>query len=77
MAIASRCRSESDVAGVTHMASFDLPNVPEAYIHCIGRTAQAGVAISLCNSSEREFLRQIERPTRVWLVVEEPRGGAA
>ena len=50
-----------DVDGVTHVINFDLPNVPESYVHRIGRTARAGragVAISLCDDSERPFLRE-------------------
>ncbi len=64
-----------DVDGVTHVVNFDLPNVPEAYVHRIGRTARAGhtgIAISFCDSSERAFLRGIEKLTRTRLSVEEP-----
>jgi ATP-dependent RNA helicase RhlE len=53
-----------DVDGISHVINYDLPNVPENYIHRIGRTARAGnegVAISFCNKSERPFLRDIER----------------
>jgi ATP-dependent RNA helicase RhlE len=53
-----------DVDGVTHVFNFDLPDVPEAYIHRIGRTARAGtegVSISFCAPHERDNLRQIER----------------
>jgi ATP-dependent RNA helicase RhlE len=56
-----------DVDGVTHVVNFELPNVPEQYVHRIGRTARAGnggVAISLCDPSERSFLRDIEKLTR-------------
>ena len=66
-----------DVDGVTHVVNFDLPNVPEAYVHRIGRTARAGhagVAISFCDSSERAHLRGIEKLIRTRLSVEEPRG---
>jgi len=69
-----------DVDGVTHVVNFDLPNVPEAYVHRIGRTAragQAGVAISFCDSSERAHLRGIEKLIRTRLEVEEPRSLAA
>ena len=69
-----------DVDGVTHVVNFDLPNVPEAYVHRIGRTAragQAGIAISFCDSSERAFLRSIEKLTRTRLAVEEPSALAA
>ncbi len=56
-----------DVDGVTHVVNFDLPNVPESYVHRIGRTARAGAsgaAISLCNDEERAFLRDIEKLIR-------------
>jgi ATP-dependent RNA helicase RhlE len=52
-----------DVEGITHVINYDLPNVPESYVHRIGRTARAGrsgVAISFCDVEEREFLRGIE-----------------
>ena len=56
-----------DIELVTHVVNFELPNVPESYVHRIGRTARAGaegIAISLCDAEEREFLRDIERLTR-------------
>jgi ATP-dependent RNA helicase RhlE len=56
-----------DVRGITHVINFDLPNVPESYVHRIGRTARAGsagVAISFCDASERPHLRAIEKLTR-------------
>ena len=56
-----------DVDGITHVVNFEIPNVPETYVHRIGRTARAGadgVAISLCDGSERAYLRDIERLTR-------------
>ncbi len=56
-----------DVDGVSHVLNFELPDVPEAYVHRIGRTARAGhagVAISFCDSEERGLLRDIERLTR-------------
>ena len=56
-----------DVDGVTHVINFDLPNVPESYVHRIGRTARAGatgVAISFCDAQERAFLRDIEKLIR-------------
>ena len=69
-----------DVDGVTHVVNFDLPNVPEAYVHRIGRTARAGhtgIAISFCDSSERANLRGIEKLIRTRLMVEEPQSLAA
>ncbi|MEX1180681.1 MAG: DEAD/DEAH box helicase [Cucumibacter sp.] len=56
-----------DVDSVTHVINFELPNEPEAYVHRIGRTARAGaggIAISLCDPAEREFLSDIERLIR-------------
>jgi ATP-dependent RNA helicase RhlE len=53
-----------DVDDVSHVVNFDLPNVPETYVHRIGRTARAGaagIAISFCDVDEREFLPGIER----------------
>jgi superfamily II DNA/RNA helicase len=53
-----------DVEGISHVVNFDLPNVPETYVHRIGRTARAGatgVAISLCDAEEAAFLRDIEK----------------
>ncbi len=69
-----------DVDGVTHVVNFDLPNVPEAYVHRIGRTARAGqggIAISFCDRNERPFLRDIEKLIRTRLQVEEPEARAA
>jgi ATP-dependent RNA helicase RhlE len=59
-----------DVSGVSHVVNFELPNVPEQYVHRIGRTARAGaegVAISFVDKEERAYLKQIERTTRVQL----------
>jgi ATP-dependent RNA helicase RhlE len=56
-----------DVDDITHVINYEIPNVPETYVHRIGRTARAGaagVALSLCAPEEREFLRDIERLIR-------------
>ena len=53
-----------DIDEVSHVVNFDMPNVPESYIHRIGRTARAGndgVAISLCDNSETMYLKDIEK----------------
>lgn len=53
-----------DIDDISHVVNFEIPNVPESYVHRIGRTARAGrsgVAISLCDPSERTFLRNIEK----------------
>lgn len=55
-----------DVQGVSHVVNYDLPNVPETYMHRIGRTGRAGasgIAISFCSPEERAELRAIERLT--------------
>jgi ATP-dependent RNA helicase RhlE len=57
-----------DVDAVTHVVNFDLPNIPESYVHRIGRTARAGaagIAISFCDHEERAYLRDIERTIRM------------
>ena len=56
--------------------NFDLPNVPETYVHRIGRTARAGaegVAISLCDGEEVAFLRDIEKLIRITIPVSDRR----
>ncbi|MBI3451561.1 MAG: DEAD/DEAH box helicase [Rhodospirillales bacterium] len=56
-----------DIDGITHVINYDLPNVPESYVHRIGRTARAGasgVAISFCDGEERAYLRDIEKLIR-------------
>jgi len=61
-----------DVDGVTHVVNFDLPNLPESYVHRIGRTARAGatgIAIALCAPDERAFLADIERAIRMRIPV--------
>jgi superfamily II DNA/RNA helicase len=57
-----------DVEGISHVVNYDLPNIPESYVHRIGRTARAGadgVAISFCEPEEAAFLRDIERLIRM------------
>ena len=57
-----------DVDGISHVVNYDLPNIPESYVHRIGRTARAGadgIAISLCTRDEAPFLRDIERLIRI------------
>jgi ATP-dependent RNA helicase RhlE len=57
-----------DVDGISHVVNFDVPNMPETYVHRIGRTARAGaegVAISLCDGEEVPFIRDIEKLIRM------------
>ncbi|MBA3667121.1 MAG: DEAD/DEAH box helicase, partial [Sphingomonas sp.] len=61
-----------DIPGVSHVVNFDLPDVPEQYVHRIGRTARAGaegIAIAYCAPDERVNLRDIEKLTRLKLDV--------
>jgi ATP-dependent RNA helicase RhlE len=56
-----------DIPGVSHVVNYDLPDVPEQYVHRIGRTARAGadgIAIAFCSPEERGNLRDIERLTK-------------
>jgi ATP-dependent RNA helicase RhlE len=67
-----------DVDGISHVVNFDLPNVPETYVHRIGRTARAGsdgVAISLVDAEELAYLRDIEKLIRQDLPREDQRSG--
>ena len=61
-----------DIDEITHVINYELPNIPESYVHRIGRTARAGaegVAIAFCAPDEREYLRDIERLTGRTLTV--------
>lgn len=63
-----------DVDDVTHVFNYDLPNIPESYVHRIGRTARAGrsgVAISFCDSTEGEYLGDIEKTIGTELAVDD------
>lgn len=56
-----------DIDELTHVVNYELPNVPETYVHRIGRTGRAGasgVAISFCDWSEKIFLSDIEKLIR-------------
>jgi ATP-dependent RNA helicase RhlE len=53
-----------DIDELTHVINFELPNVPETYVHRIGRTGRAGasgIALSFCDAEEKEFLRDIHK----------------
>jgi len=59
-----------DVSDVSHVVNFDMPTIAESYVHRIGRTGRAGrsgIAISLCDKSERNLLADIERLTHTAL----------
>jgi ATP-dependent RNA helicase RhlE len=61
-----------DIPGVSHVFNFEMPNVPEQYVHRIGRTARAGadgISMSFIAPDEKPYLRDIEKLTRVKLDV--------
>ncbi len=66
-----------DVEDISHVIQFDLPNVPETYIHRIGRTGRAGapgIAFAFCDETERTLLGDIEKllKTRIQVVSDHP-----
>ncbi|MBI9070866.1 MAG: DEAD/DEAH box helicase [Melioribacteraceae bacterium] len=53
-----------DIDELSHVINYDLPNIPETYVHRIGRTGRAGLegtAFSFCDTEEREFLKDINK----------------
>jgi len=53
-----------DIDDLTHVVNYELPNIPESYVHRIGRTGRAGasgVAIGFCDAEEKEYLRDIQK----------------
>jgi ATP-dependent RNA helicase RhlE len=65
-----------DIDAVSHVVNFELPYVPESYVHRIGRTARAGAtgkAISLCADDERPLVRDIQKVTRQTIPAEDRR----
>ncbi len=68
-----------DIDAVSHVINYEIPNIPESYVHRIGRTARAGaegIAISLVDAEERDYLRDIERLTRQTIPSVDRRGDA-
>ena len=62
-----------DIDDVSHVFNFELPNIPESYVHRIGRTARAGrsgAAISFCDGTERQYLLDIEKLTGIKIASE-------
>ncbi|HLG38871.1 MAG TPA: C-terminal helicase domain-containing protein, partial [Chitinophagaceae bacterium] len=53
-----------DIDDMTHVLNYELPNIPETYVHRIGRTGRAGasgIAISFCGYEEKIFLKDIQK----------------
>jgi ATP-dependent RNA helicase RhlE len=66
-----------DVEGISHVINYDLPEVPETYVHRIGRTGRAeasGISLSFCSEDERAYLADIQKLIRmtVPVVMEHP-----
>ncbi|HWZ14998.1 MAG TPA: DEAD/DEAH box helicase [Mucilaginibacter sp.] len=63
-----------DIDELTHVINYELPNIPETYVHRIGRTGRAGlngVALSFCDQEEIEFLKDIHKLISKQIPVEE------
>lgn len=63
-----------DIDQLSHVVNMDIPNVPETYIHRIGRTGRAGMsgtAISFCSEEERGYLKAIEKLQGDCIIVKE------
>lgn len=61
-----------DIDGITHVINFELPHIPESYVHRIGRTARAGASgssVAFCTAEERSFMFAIEKVTRQTVAV--------
>lgn len=53
-----------DVDNLTHVINYEIPNIPETYVHRIGRTGRAGasgISLSFCNDEEKFFLKDINK----------------
>ena len=63
-----------DIPGITHVFNFEIPNVPEQYVHRIGRTARAnrsGVAHAFVDKDERAYLKDIQKLLKTTIPVVE------
>src|SRR6201747_2551456 len=63
-----------DIDELTHVTNYELPNIPETYVHRIGRTGRAGlngIALSFCDSDERDELKQIQKLIGLQIPIEE------
>lgn len=62
-----------DIDELTHVINYELPNVPETYVHRIGRTGRAGAlgtALSFCDQEERAYLKDIQKTIKISIPVE-------
>jgi len=66
-----------DIDDITHVINYEIPYVPETYVHRIGRTARAGaqgIAISICEADERSLIKDIEKVIGVKIPVDKDHG---
>ena len=66
-----------DVDDLSYVINYDLPNIPETYVHRIGRTGRAGasgIALSFCDSEEKPYLKDIQKliKQQISIVTEHP-----
>ena len=66
-----------DISGLEYVVNYELPNIPETYVHRIGRTGRAdasGASVSLCAADERAYLKDIEKliKTSIPLIEDHP-----
>ena len=62
-----------DIRGVSHVFNYEIPNVPEQYVHRIGRTGragEAGIAIAFVGSDEKSYLRDIQKMLKTSIQVD-------
>jgi ATP-dependent RNA helicase RhlE len=63
-----------DIDDLTHVINYEIPNIPETYVHRIGRTGRAGasgIALSFCDEEEKAFLKDIHKLIAKTIPVEE------
>src|ERR1700744_1387952 len=63
-----------DIDDLTHVINYELPNIPETYVHRIGRTGRAGasgIALSFCDAEELPFLKDIHKLISIQIPVNE------
>jgi ATP-dependent RNA helicase RhlE len=63
-----------DIDDLTHVINYEIPNIPETYVHRIGRTGRAGasgIALTFCDEDEKDFLKDIHKLIAKTIPVEE------
>jgi ATP-dependent RNA helicase RhlE len=63
-----------DIDGLDYVLNFDIPNMPEVYVHRIGRTGRAGtsgISLSFCSADEKDYIKNIEKLMGEKITIEE------